>query len=135
MESQVTVTVCRPKHVFVPTGSIWFGILANCIMLSAVSSDYHGWGKFETTTGSEGERIKVIIQVPYYFGGMGTFTAIIWCGLPIAIVGLTLSLIGLFIPGRNWLYLGLGFGLNVLAILIPFLYNAMCQVLWGPYVL
>lgn len=113
------------RHVFLPFGSIWLGILALLFQVVAVSSGLFGWGNVmiqDTLSRRSTEllrfpRFQLTITTVVENGDSqsirGTDETILLSAVPIAGLGLVLALLSLVVYGQHRRYAIVGFCLNV----------------------
>jgi hypothetical protein len=122
--AQSTVVVTDRRHLFVPTGAIWMGILALTLDVALASTFWLHWDKVtyaerKTSLGTLPEyelpRIEFIVRDATSTGTIDLIKVAQAPILALTSLGVLLSLIALIFPRRNWLYIGLGFALNLAA--------------------
>lgn len=123
----------RRRHLFLPIGSVWFGVLALALQLVALSSSFQGWGTVEILGPSViGENPPTLWPAPrfelriikptehgeYSETSIGTAHTILLPGSLAAGLGLLLATASLFVPGRTWRLIGWGVALNILHFIL-----------------
>jgi hypothetical protein len=116
----------RDLHLFLPIGSIWFGIIAVALELTALSSMLFGWQKTtipETQThgitmpAMEIERIEVTAAINGGHTKLRTKQVIFLPAFFLACLGLLLAVTAMSIPRRSWRHIWLGLSLNGFVLL------------------